>query len=281
MFKKMLLLLAATFAALNFYDVPTAHSNASQPPKGRTNAPGETTCAISGCHVGVINSGAGSMIMDFNAGANNYSPGQTYTITLGITSAGASRWGFEVVALNSSNASVGTFIGNDAQNTATGSANSRQYIYHKNAPIGNNTHLFSFQWTAPATNQGDITFYAIGNAANNNNNASGDLVYTTTREISFNTSVTQVAAGSSLLNAYPNPATEMLNISYSLQKADQTTLILTDLSGKTVATLLNNEYKNAGQYTQTLPLDDIAAGIYLLQISNKHASYLQKVVIAK
>jgi hypothetical protein len=139
----------------------------------------------------------------------------------------------------------------------------------------------AFNGQRPATNQGDITFYAIGNAANNNNNASGDLVYTTTREISFNTNVTQVAAGSSLLNAYPNPATEMLNISYSLQKADQTTLILTDLSGKTVATLVNNEYKNAGQYTQTLPLDDIAAGIYMLQISNKHASYLQKIVVTK
>jgi hypothetical protein len=59
MFKKMLLLLAVTFAALNIYDVPNVHSNASQPPKGRTNAPGESSCAISGCHVGHYQLGDG------------------------------------------------------------------------------------------------------------------------------------------------------------------------------------------------------------------------------
>lgn len=282
MFKKIIFLLVLSFAVLNIYDVPNAHSNATQPPKGRTGAPGESNCAISGCHVGTINSGTGSVAINFNAGVNGYSPSQTYNMSVTVSSAGASKWGFEMVALDGSNNSTGTFIGNAAQNTETGSANSRQYIYHKTAPTGANSHTFNFQWTAPATNAGDITFYAIGNAANNNNSSTGDLIYTISQEISFNTSVTEVAAGSSLLNAYPNPATEALQISYSVQKSAQTNLILTDLSGKTVATLHNNEYKNAGNYTETLPLNNIAAGIYLLQISNNQGeTYLQKVVVAK
>ena len=282
MFKKILFLFIASFAALNIYDVPNAHSNAAQPPKGRTGAPGETTCAISGCHVGAINSGTGSLSINFNAGVNGYSLGQTYNMSVTVSSAGASKWGFEMVALNGSNNSVGTFIGNAAQNTETGSANNRLYIYQKNAPTGANSHTFNFQWTAPATNAGDITFYAIGNAANSNNAATGDLIYTVSQEISFNTGVTEVAAGSSLLNAYPNPATETLQISYNVQKATQINLTLADLSGKIVATLHNNEYKNAGKYTETLPLNDLAAGIYLLQISNSQGeTYLQKVVISK
>ena len=39
---------------------------------------------------------------------------------------------------------------------------------------------WTFNWTAPATLGGKITFYASGNAANNSNTQLGDFIYTAT-----------------------------------------------------------------------------------------------------
>src|SRR5205807_306485 len=37
---------------------------------------------------------------------------------------------------------------------------------------------FEFDWTPPATNAGDVIFYVAGNAANGNDNETGDHIYT-------------------------------------------------------------------------------------------------------
>ena len=58
----------------------------------------------------------------------------------------------------------------------------REYIKHTlpgtaaGQPEG---HAWSFEWTAPPDDVGPVTFYAAGNAANNNGNNSGDYIYTT------------------------------------------------------------------------------------------------------
>lgn len=281
MLKKSILLLFIVFAANSWYHIPTVHSNESQPPKGRTGAPGETTCAITGCHTGAaINSGNGSVAVNFNSGGSTYQPGQTYNMSVTVSSVGASRWGFEMVALNSSNQSVGTFIGDVNQNTATGNANNRNYVYHKNAPNGNSPHTFNFQWTAPASAEGNITFYAIGNGGNDNGNDTGDLIYTTTRTISLNVGVQEVEAGSSLLNVYPNPAADQLQLSYTLDQNADVQISLCDLAGRTVLTL-DNAQQSAGTHTQSLATNELPNGIYLAKISYHNQAYLQKIIISR
>ena len=51
-----------------------------------------------------------------------------------------------------------------------------QFIEH-NRPFGTNS--INFTWTAPATDVGPVTIYAAANAANGNNDESGDHIYTT------------------------------------------------------------------------------------------------------
>jgi uncharacterized repeat protein (TIGR01451 family) len=63
-----------------------------------------------------------------------------------------------------------------------GPGNARQYIQHTSAGtfIGQqNTASWTFNWTAPPTDVGFVTFYAAGNQANNDGNTSGDYIYKT------------------------------------------------------------------------------------------------------
>ena len=46
-----------------------------------------------------------------------------------------------------------------------------------------NSATFRFDWTPPATDFGKITLYAAGNAANGNNQPTGDNIYTTSVEL--------------------------------------------------------------------------------------------------
>src|SRR4029079_17212748 len=63
-----------------------------------------------------------------------------------------------------------------------GPGGARQYIEHTAAGtfVGQqNSASWTFNWTAPPTDIGPVTFYAAGNQANNDGNTSGDYIYKT------------------------------------------------------------------------------------------------------
>ena len=70
---------------------------------GRTNSPGESNC--SSCHGDfVANTGGGSITIT-NTGMNNwqYTPGQTYPITVTVSKTGMPLFGVDVECLTSTN----------------------------------------------------------------------------------------------------------------------------------------------------------------------------------
>jgi hypothetical protein len=161
--------------------VPIVESNSGGPSIGRTGAPGETDCTA--CHT--QNAGPGFFTITAPV---NYVPGLTYQIQVDHTTPDATRlrWGFELTALDGSNLAAGTF------------ATTSTFTQNKSGLIGGNTRLYeehtslgtfagtsggatwTFDWVAPATDVGPITFYAAGNQANNDNLKTGDQIYTTT-----------------------------------------------------------------------------------------------------
>ncbi|MEP6740948.1 MAG: choice-of-anchor V domain-containing protein, partial [bacterium] len=155
----------------------------SGPPAGYTGAPGEEPEACAECHVP---SDAGTGHITISA-PQTYVPGQTYPITVTHTNPDPSRirWGFELTVLDTSDEISGNLQNLDGltqvlNNSGPGSA--RQYIEHTAAGtfIGQqNTASWTFDWTAPATDIGVVTFYAAGNQANNDGNTSGDYIYKT------------------------------------------------------------------------------------------------------
>lgn len=152
---------------------------------GRTGSPTESNCTS--CHNSyTLNTGGGSIAITHNIPASGYVPGTTYAISVTVAKTGLALFGFGFEALTASNTSAGTIVvTNTTKMKLVTAGNGRVNITHKtNGGAGTSPLAFSFNWTAPATNLGNITFYSAGVACNNNGNEFGDYVYTTSLSIS-------------------------------------------------------------------------------------------------
>lgn len=182
----VLLLVAGTNSVSAFSFLP--------PPDEKTGAPNEGTCRD--CHVGNdLDTSGGSLMLTI---PETYQPGEVYTIIVNLSRAGQSKWGFEMTALDADGARAGSFTVDAAANTQLTETNSKQYIQHTTAGTAagtNDAHSWEFEWTAPDADIGPITFYAAGNAANNDSGTTGDYIYTTQAE---STPPIPVVAGVSL-----------------------------------------------------------------------------------
>lgn len=78
------------------------------------------------------------------------------------------------------------------------------------------------------------------------------------------------------LNIYPNPTSDVLNVSFDAQAKEYTISIL-DIQGREVAT---HAYSNlSGQQTITLSVNDLVSGNYLVKIASENGSTVEKVLI--
>src|SRR5688572_22925659 len=136
--------------------VRTAQSFSGGPPPGFTGAPGEDTCTA--CHFAEPSVGQFAILAP-----ETYVPGQTYQIEVRHTTADTTRrrWGFELTALTG-NKAAGTF-GNLSGNTQILTEAGRFYIEHTFAgTFGGQAGgaQWVFNWVAPTTDVGPVTFYA-------------------------------------------------------------------------------------------------------------------------
>lgn len=218
------IVIAFALATLGYFafgkrDSMNVHAKADPgPPLLRTGAPGEGTCV--GCHYtfGDTNVGLGNVrIIGLPA---VYTPGQTYNLTLKVSDPQARSWGFELTAIDANGRSstdtngLSPVIGNlDIQGsptmlkrTASVGDKTRIYLSHAFAGIQAgqaNYGTWSFTWTAPSADAGDIIFYAAGNATDNQVTPEGDYIYTTravvkspTSELLTSLSSYSIASGS-------------------------------------------------------------------------------------
>lgn len=181
---KIFVLFAACAAAAVFVaDDKRVGAYRSGPPPAHTNAPGEGNCTE--CHFGsALNSNGGSVAITNLP--TSYTPGQQVDVTVTVSFAGRSTFGFQLTAIDDSGKQAGTFTLTDAnamqifEDSVNG--NARSYVEHTSNGVTAQTpgkRSWTFTWTAPATNVGKVTFYAAGNAANGNFNSTGDNIYTT------------------------------------------------------------------------------------------------------
>ncbi len=162
---------AVAVANSTFY---RAEASTGGAPAARTGAPGEQTCTS--CHNAGTNTGVFSI-----AAPSGYVPGQTYTIQVQHATTDASRgaWGFELIPLTSGNAMAGS-VANLNTNTRIRVSGAKSYVEQTSAGafLGQTLSAnWSFSWTAPATNVGNVTFYAAGLQGDNSGDESGDQTY--------------------------------------------------------------------------------------------------------
>ncbi|MEY2707508.1 MAG: hypothetical protein RIQ91_138, partial [Bacteroidota bacterium] len=118
-----------------------------------------------------------------NIPSTGYLPDSTYTITLTYAESGISKFGFQLTALDTTNAAAGTFSTADSR-TSTSSTSvggkTRYYIGQTttgSAKVGTDSTAWTFKWKAPSTNVGKVKLYTTVNAANNNGSDNGDYIY--------------------------------------------------------------------------------------------------------
>ena len=250
---------------------------------GKTGSPGESDCTS--CHSGTLNSGPGSVIItspDLIGWA--YTPGQTYTVNVTVAQASIPLFGFGFEALDASGANAGTLVITNSTETQiksfTVSPNSRANVVHKtDAGLTTGSHTFSFNWTAPATNIGNVTFYVAGIACDNDGSTPGDYTYTSSQVVSFASAIRESKSGSIQLKIFPNPVQDQALITYNTDRVSDVCIDIVSVTGK-VQHLYRNEREISGMHSYNLMLNtSIAKGLNFIYLYINGIKYTEKVFV--
>lgn len=258
-----------------------------------TGAPGEWTCANAqtGCHSDATVTNDNTNIVNtltYSAADSSYVPGQTYTLTLKAQKTGIAKFGFGMVALRNSNtANTGTFVITDATRTqiisGTGSLSTRKYVTHKTngtPAVSPGLGQWSFNWKAPATNVGNITFWYATNCTNNNGKELGDQLYLSSFVIHpFVSTAISELVNEEDFHAILNPSLNELQLHYELIQECELSVNLFDANGKMLKNIEAGK-KTAGEYTDHIDLGkDIGTGIYFVHVNINDQVITKKIMI--
>jgi len=252
-----------------------SHKNEAGAPTGRTGAPGEQNCTV--CHSGSVQADNGFnsvTIEDANGVVTDYTPGETYTVTVAMNTTNLKN-GFEITAFNPSNTMAGTFTITDATNTKQ-IGTTKKYITHKLA--GTALTSWTFDWTAPATNVGDVTFYLATNETNSSGTSGGDAIRLTQFPIGSTASTNEISEKYEVNVGY-NANTNGLHISLESTITGDAAINIVDLNGKSVQfEKLGNVAKGKNGYSVLLN-SNLPSGTYIANISVNNNFVTKKFVV--
>lgn len=237
---------------------------------GRTGSPSESTCHS--CHDSFTqNTGGGSVTLgSTNMVGWEYQPGTVYHMTATVARSGNPLFGIGLEALTSANQNAGTLTATTSSvqiKNATVSGVSRHNIVHTlNGGASTDSKTFSFDWTAPTSDVGNVTFYFAGVAANNSGTESGDYVYTNSQAITptVSTGIEEVASPGDGLTVFPDPIQDQATIRYTAHTNGPVTMDLYDVTGHWVRSLVRAD-RSAGSHTEAITgLEREQSGAYIL-----------------
>jgi hypothetical protein len=160
-----------------------SHAYAEGAPPGFSGGFKEDSCHA--CHFHAEpNSGGGRVAIE--GVPARFAAGERYTLTVILTRAGMKRGGFQLAArFNDSGAQAGTLTaaGRDAERVKVETQSGVQYAGQKLAEssVGADATQWTIEWTAPDRG-GTVIFHVAANAADGNESADGDFVYTASAE---------------------------------------------------------------------------------------------------
>jgi hypothetical protein len=247
---------------------------------GFTGSPSEATCG--NCHSG----GAGTTQVALSASpvfvANQFVPGQTYTITVNVTNNSFTKFGFGCEILTPANANAGSMT-----TALTGvkflNSGARKNAVQTTPQTGTGSASFSFVWVAPAT--GTANIYATGNAVNGNGSTSGDtpsasVLLSLTADLSAAVNES-VQSGISGLTVYPNPVRSEFSIAYNLPGSAYVKVSLHDIQGKEITEFSSaNQSAGAQNIRAQLP-EGLSKGVYFVKVSIEGKELAQRLIITQ
>ncbi len=243
-------------------------------PISRTGSPGDGASCTS-CHSGVPTTLAG--MITSNIPGTGYMPGNTYTITATITVASINKFGFEISPQSSTGVLKGTLVITNP--TTTKLIGSGKWVTHQSAgTAGAGTKSWSFNWVAPALNQGPVTFYGAFNATNSNGASSGDQIFLSTLAVQQDASAgifTPVAYEMDL-NIYPNPVSDILNLGFGINE-DGAYIIIMDITGKQIMQFERPELVK-GENRLSFDVSELSPGTYFLSVQSGENRSMKKFI---
>lgn len=252
--------------------------------EGVTGAPGDAsqsgnikTCAVSGCHSSTSFAPVtiGITLLD-SASLNpvqQYTPGKQHIVRVRVLPGTGSPlgYGFQMIDLkDAGNVAINGFsdpLGMSNNYKLKALPNGRTYAEHQTMSVSN---TFDVVWKAPVIGSGSVTFYASGNAVNNNSGNSGD---------SGGNSKLQVPEGSAssvgeawerekiALVVSPNPVTEAAVVQWTLPEGvSGLRMQVLDVQGRQVWE--QEAPAGAGDHTQVVPAPTWPPGLYWVVLQN-------------
>lgn len=266
-------------ALMSFENIYNSLLYSSGAPAGYCNDPagGGSTCI--NCHFGTSTYPASGWITS-NIPASGYVPGKTYSITAKATRFGHSKFGFEISPQNSSGNFLGNIILTDTNTQFAGLGST--YITHTyTGTSGNDSASWKFNWEAPSAKSGAVTFYGAFNITNSSFSTSGDTIAISTLTIpeDISSGISSPSTDESGLSVFPIPASEILNVRYTLTQGNNVEITIFDMNGKMVEVLLS-ENSMAGNATKSFAINGkYAEGAYFIKTSIGEQVHIEKIII--
>ncbi len=268
------------------------YTNSAQAPAGFAgDPPANATCASVGCHTGssviVIGTFINMSTIGGNSLASGYQPGTEYNVSVNLVNMNKPKYGFSITALDASNNMAGTLqlgAGANANSQFLASLGGKQYLGHKDA---SSISTWTFKWTAPANNVGEVKFYIAANGADGTNTVANDQIYTTVFSVSTtqgltreggNTGIAPLSADDNNIKVFPNPAHENLFFEFALNESQNVSISLFNTNGQEVQPFFNDKLLK-GVYKESFRLNTLAKGLYIARISLDEQVYFKKILV--
>lgn len=239
----------------------------SNPILGLTGAPGEGNCTQ--CHTGSTQSAAGNV--DLTA-TDDYVLGQTYNFEIGVL--GNAVNGFEMTVLDGDGNKAGTLTAGNLSSVANN--NGKEYIRHSTK-----TGFWTFTWTAPAANMGDLTVYYAVAKTDNGGTSGSDIIYLGQHVITSpaTNGISDYEKQDNKIKMFFNENSQELVVKYNLVKKANIQLNISDLSGKLVQTVELGQ-KSFGTHSEKIELSNVKTeGIYFVSLFVNNNVYNRKVYL--
>lgn len=272
--KKFTIVLTVLLMAGMAYDYNhnAAHTNSAGAPDGRTGSPGDNgqTCFTS-CHGNAPGNGSGGeqTSVTHDIPASGYVSGTVYNVTVDMTG-GGSKFGFSLSAQNASGADLGSLMmGSGTQLNGGG-----KYVTHTaSSNTGSGSKSWAFQWEAPVSGSGPVTFYAASIFADGMSGNSGDylvLAENATSESSVGISEADLAA----VTIYPNPVVDVIHVA-AIDVDEEIMITLFNVEGKMVL----QQKVQGGDIAIDIASKNLNTGVYFLNLEVDGKSTIKKLLI--
>jgi hypothetical protein len=113
-----------------------------------------------------------------------------------------------------------------------------------------------------------------------NGKAMGDLRWATNESVNITEDIAPIVGQYKLYQNYPNPFNPTTNIKFALEFEGMTSLIVFDLLGREVATIINKNMK-AGYHEVKFDHVNLASGIYIYKLTSGNFSSVKKMMFLK